>query len=248
MKLTAIIIAKNEENMIADCLETVSFCDEIIVVDSGSTDRTADIAERFGAKVVKRLNANFSELRNGGLMRAKGEWILYIDADERVSSELKTAILHAVQTEKEYAAFKIERKNFYLGNNPWPKIELLERLFRKNKLKKWYGELHESPQVEGEIGSLTGFLLHYTHRDLTQMLQKTIIWSKTEAQLRFEAHHPKMTWWRFPRVMLSAFLDSYIQQKGIKAGTVGLIESYYQAFSAFVTYARLWEMQNSKSL
>ena len=143
-------------------------------------------------------------------------------------------------------AYKISRQNFYLGNHPWPKIEKLERLFEKSSLTEWYGTLHESPKVEGKIGDMDGLLLHYTHRDLSSMLAKTIIWSDAEARLRFDAHHPPMTWWRFPRVMLTAFWDSYIKQQGFKAGSMGLIESLYQAFSIFVTYAKLWELQQKK--
>ena len=75
------------------------------------------------------------------------------------------------------------------------------------------------------------------------MLNKTIEWSETEANLRFSNNHPKMSWWRFPRVMFSAFFNSYLKQGGYKAGTVGIIESIYQAFSIFITYAKLWEKQ-----
>ena len=78
------------------------------------------------------------------------------------------------------------------------------------------------------------------------MLDKTIEWSKVEAETRFQMNHPKMTWWRFPRVMITAFLDSYFRQGGYKIGVAGLIESVYQAFSIFVTYARLWELQQKK--
>src|SRR6266496_5053035 len=92
MKLSAIIIAKNEENMIADALDSVAFCDEQIVIDNGSTDRTADIAKHFGAKVISADKHDFSKLRNLGLEKAKGEWILYVDADERVSPALQDSI------------------------------------------------------------------------------------------------------------------------------------------------------------
>ena len=76
------------------------------------------------------------------------------------------------------------------------------------------------------------------------MVNKTLAWSKIDAELRFKSGHPRMTWWRFPRVMLTAFFDSYIKQGGWKVGTIGLIESLYQSYSIFITYARLWEMQN----
>jgi hypothetical protein len=113
-------------------------------------------------------------------------------------------------------------------------------------LVEWYGQLHESPKIKGEVGELDEFIIHYTHDDLSSMVKKTNTWSDVEAETRIHIHHPKMTWWRFPRVMLSAFWDSYIRQSGWKAGTAGFIESIYQSFSIFITYAKLWELQNEK--
>jgi len=246
MRISAIVITKNAENLIADCFDSLSFCKEIIVVDNKSEDRTREIAEKMGAKVIEHSSDDFSEMRNMGMRKAMGEWLLYIDADERVTPELASNIKYHVSKGKSEAAFKIKRKNFYFGNHEWPYIEKLERFFRKDHLESWYGKLHETPKIKGKIGELDGYILHYTHRDLRSMLAKTIKWSKTEAELRYKSGHPKMTWWRFPRVMLTAFFDSYIRQNGWKVGVVGLIESMYQSFSIFVTYARLWEMQQTK--
>lgn len=250
-KISAIVVAKNEENMIADCLDSLSFCDEVIVIDNGSEDRTEDIAKRMGAKVFVLETDDFSKLRNFGLKKSKGDWVLYVDADERISDELKKSIKHLIANSdrvQQLNGYFLKRKNFYLGpskKNEWPYIEKTQRLFRRSSLKEWEGKLHESPIVIGEIGEIgEGFLLHYTHRDLASMLAKTIEWSKIEAELRFAASHPKVTWWRLFRVMLTVFLDYYIKQGGWKVGTVGIIESVYQAFSMFITYARLWEMQN----
>lgn len=245
MKLSVIIIAKDAEEQIADAIESVrELADEVIVVDNGSTDRTREIAQYLKAKIIKHETRNFSELRNAGLKNATGDWIFYIDTDERITELLRENIKSGIRNqESEIAAYKIKRKNFYLGNHEWPYIERMERLFKRSKLKGWKGKLHESPIIEGQVRELEGFLLHYTHRDLSSMIQKTIEWSQIEAELRFKAGHPKMTWWRFIRVMLTAFFDSYIRQGGWKIGTVGLIESIYQAFSIFITYARLWEIQ-----
>lgn len=249
-KLSAIILTKNSENLIADCIESVrQLADEIIIIDDNSTDRTVDLGRRLGARVETSNSSvkNFSEKRNFGLKKAKNKWVFYIDADERASKELKQSILQIINDPCPiYRAYKVLRKNFYLGNHEWPFIESLERLFDKSSLKGWRGEVHETPIIEGKIGELNGFLLHYTHANLTSMVNKTLVWSEIEARLRFSAHHPVMTWWRFPRVMFTAFYDSYIRQKGYKAGTAGLIESVYQAFSIFITYARLWEMQQKK--
>jgi glycosyltransferase involved in cell wall biosynthesis len=247
--ISAVILTKNAEAMIADCIDSVSFCDEIIVIDDYSTDRTAELAKHLGASVYPYTSESFAKRRNLGLSKAKGRWILYLDVDERVSPELKKGIQSVLNRKKDiYSAYRLNRKNFYLGNHEWPTMEKLERLFKKSKLEEWYGDLHESPRVNGDIGDLTeGYIKHYTHRDLTSMLDKTIQWSKIEAELRFSAHHPQMSWWRFFRVFMTGFYDSYIRQKGYKVGTAGLIESIFQAFSMFITYARLWEMQQNKN-
>jgi len=250
MNISAIVIVKNGQDLIGDCLDSLAFCDEIIVVDGGSQDKTAEIAEKKKAKVFKHEMQDFSESRNFGLEKTEGNWVLYVDVDERVTPELATSIKRKIVTDVNsgISAYRVLRKNYYLGENPWPYIEKLERLFKKDKLKGWQGKLHESPIVEGKVSELEGFLLHYTHRDLTSMVNKTLEWSKIEAELRFQSNHPKMTWWRFPRVMITAFLDSYIKQGGYKVGTMGLIESVYQSFSMFITYARLWEMQKKRDL
>ena len=255
MKLSVIIIAKNAEDHIVDAIESVKeVADEVIVVDNDSTDRTREIAEYLKAKVYTLEGLNFAKLRNLGLEKARGDWVIYIDTDERVTSELISNIkyfgrLSAGQISNinnEIAAFKVKRKNFYFGNHEWPYIEKLERLFKRSVLNGWRGELHESPEFTGRVAQIEGFLLHYTHRNLSSMLQKTIEWSKIEAELRLKSGHSKMTWWRFFRVMLTAFFDSYVRQEGWRAGTIGIMESMYQAFSMFITYARLWEMQNVK--
>lgn len=243
-KLSAVIIVRNGENIIADCIDSLSFCDEVVVVNNDSTDRTEEVVRMLKGEVYKFSSENFADLRNFGLKKAKNDWILYVDADERVSKELATSIKEIISKNSNiYSSYNIKRKNFYFKNVEWPCVESIQRLFKKNSLKKWTGKIHESPVAEGKVGDLDGDLIHFTHNDLSSMLEKTIEWSKIEADLRHRANHPKMTWWRFPRVILTAFFNSYIKQKGYKTGTAGLIESMYQSFSMFITYARLWEIQ-----
>lgn len=247
MKLSVIIITKNEEKMIADCLDSLTFCDEVIVVDGESEDRTIEIAKKMGALVYTRPFTDFATARNFGFTKARGDWVLYVDADERVGKDLRAGIQQELaKDDKTIGAYVLKRRNYYLGDHEWPYVEKMERVFRKERFQGWYGKLHESPRFEGEKAYLEGFLLHYTHRDLGSMLEKTIIWSTAEAKLRFDAAHPHVSWWRFPRVMITSFLHSYIGEKGYKAGTAGIVESMYQAFSMFVTYAKLWEMQKEK--
>lgn len=245
--LSVVIITKNEERNIKDCINSVLFSDEIIVVDSESTDKTVEIAKKCSdrVKVFTHKFKDFSTLRDFAQSKASGKWILFVDADERVSQELKTNIINVINN-GEFSTFKIKRKNFYFGNYEWPTIEKLERLFLKEKLKGWYGLLHESPRFEGNLGELNGFLNHYTHRTLSEMVEKTNEWSEIESEILFSANHPKMVWWRFLRIILTKFWDSFFKQKGYKLGTVGLIESIFQAFSYFIVYAKLWEKQQVK--
>ena len=246
-KVTGIVIAKNEEDMIGECLDSLSFCDQIIVVDTGSTDATSEIAKKKGAKVFDFVSDNFSKIREFGASKARSSWILYVDADERVSKNLQKEIEEVIEkTKSEFSAYRVTRRNFYLGKHEWPMSEKLERLFKRSALIGWEGELHESARVNGKVGDLTGELFHYTHRTLSSMVEKTNIWSEKEARFRFKASHPQMSWWRFPRVMGTAWYDSYIKQSGWKAGTMGIVESIYQMFSMFITYAKLWEMQQKK--
>ncbi len=242
MKISAIVIAKNEASRIVKCLSSLAWADEIIVVDNGSTDTTREVANKKGAIVVSAGDTrDFAGLRNIGKEKAHGEWLLYIDADEVVTPQLSKEIQNVTRPPVSYA---IHRKNFYLGQ-PWPFEEKILRLFHTSALKEWYGELHESPRVEGEVGALRAPLLHDTHRTLEEMIAKTNEWSRVEAMLRLRSGHPPVAGWRFIRVMLPAFFDSFIRQGGWRAGVAGWIESIYQSFSIFITYAKLWELQNS---
>ncbi len=246
--ISAVIITKNEEKDIADCIKTLPFVKEIIVVDNGSTDKTVDKAKSLGAKVVVSGTLDFSYLRNLGREKAENEWLFYIDADERVTPQLKEYLVEAVKNiGGKYCAYAVRRKNYYLGVE-WPNEEKMVRLVRKKDLLGWYGSLHETPQVLGGIADIKeGILLHFTHNDISEMVEKTNQWSNLEAQLRYKSNHPKMTPWRFFRVMSTAFIKSYVTDGGYKVGTTGLIESIYQSFSIFITYAKLWEKQKAIS-
>ena len=123
----------------------------------------------------------------------------------------------------------------------WPDYVL--RLIKKEALAKWHGDLHEQPEIKGEIGKLKEPFVHITHRSLTEMVDKTNEWSEIEAKLLLQAGHPQMTWWRFFSVAMREFWKRGILEMGFRDGTVGVIEIIYQIFSRMVTYAKLWEMQ-----
>lgn len=247
-KLTAIIIAKNEDVRIGKCLASVAFADEIVVVDNSSTDTTADIARRAGAKIFEATEKDFSSVRELGLREATGKWVLYVDADEEVKDQLQSEISKVIRSHKngDPTAYFVRRDTYYFGYH-WPYRDMVERLFLKTALKGWHGRLHETPVYTGGTAVLSHALIHRTHRTLEDMLEKTNDWSEIEAKLRLEAHHPAVTWWRLLRVMFTGFTRSYMDQRGWRAGTVGWIESIYQAYSMFITYAKLWELQQKKN-
>ena len=248
--ISVLIITKNDEEVIADCIRSVKdLADEIIVVDGGSEDRTAEVAEKLGAKVVKNKFKNFSDQRNLAATFAHEPWIFYVDSDEQATEqfirEVKLKISEAERSSN-VSGFYIRRKTYFYGKD-WGFVDSVERIFKKDKLKGWKGIVHETPQVDGELKTINEPILHYTHRNLEQMVEKTNEWSDFEAELRLKANHPEMSAWRFGRVILTAFLVSYFKEGGYKNGTAGIIEAIYQAFSMFITYAKLWEKQRGKS-
>ena len=259
MRISAVILTKNEEAMIEDCLKSLSWCDEIVVIDDYSEDRTLEIVKNYAdnnrdgkLKIYQRhLDNDFAQQRNYGLERASGEWVLFVDADERVTKELKEEIQKQISlSNQSFAAFDIPRRNIRLGGREmrfggwWP--DYVTRLFRKKDLGEWYGEVHESPRVQGKIGKLGNPFLHFG-RDLSLIVQKTIEWSEIEADLLFRVHHPPVTWWRLLKVWLVEFWRRFIFLQGFRDGVSGLIEAIYQSFSRFITYVRLWERQNEKN-
>lgn len=246
--LTAIVIAKDEEKMLPGCLETLDWVDEILVVDNGSIDNTAKIAKKYKAKIIdlkRKEKPNFSEARNRGLKEAKTDWVFYIDADERVSRELRAEILEVLENANTNV-YAIPRKNFifgrefkYTGQSP----DYVKRLFRRTKLKKWEGLLHEEPVFEGNLGHLKSKLVHEKHESLSEMVEKTNRWSEIEAKLMYDAGHPPMNVMRFVSAMAREAWLRMIRQRAFLDGPEGIIYAIYQVFSRFTSYAKLWEMQ-----
>lgn len=249
IEISAIVIAKNEEEKIKNCLKSLSWCSETIVVDSGSIDKTIEISERLGARIVKTSKETFSDWRNVGLKKALGEWVFYLDADERVEPSLKREIIKKIKLGG-YDWYAIPRKNIILGrvmtHGGWYP-DYVKRLFRKNLLKGWKGDLHEEPVVRGKMGYLQNDIMHIKHANLSEMVEKTNKWSELEAKLLNNSGHPKMSWWRFLRVMGTELFSRLIVKRGFLDGGEGIIYSFYQSWSRFLSYAKLWEIQLKKT-
>lgn len=248
--LSVIVIAKNEEDWITNCLESIKWADEIIVVDNGSTDQTINLAKKYTDKILTFEGQDFALLRNKAIEKALGDWVLYVDADERVLEPLKEEIKQLTQTDK-CSAYAISRRNIIFGQEKkygpfWP--DWVIRLVKKKDFKNWVGKVHEYVTFDGELGYSKNSLLHLTHRNLDQIVLKSLDWSKIDAKLRLEAKHPKMSTWRFLRILGGELFNQGIRRKGFFAGTIGTIDALLQTFSLLMTYIRLWEIQQPKPI
>ena len=128
----------------------------------------------------------------------------------------------------------------------WP--DWVIRLLKKDQFEEWIGKVHEYPKFKGNLGYTKNSLIHLTHRNIDQVVLKSLEWSKIDAQLRYDANHPKMSGWRFIRIFISEVFNQGILRKGFFGGTAGVIDSVLQTFSMFITYVRLWQLQQSKPI
>lgn len=241
--LTVIVPTLNEEAMLAGCLASVGFADEILVVDSFSTDRTPEIARAAGARFLQNRFVDFSTQKNWAIERAAHEWILQVDADERVTATLRDAIGTLLREGPTHAAYRIARINYFLGrrmrHTGWGRDGVV-RLFRRTA--RFRGEVHEEIEAGGTTGVLGGALEHYSFRSFAQYLGKIQAYSAFgAARLQREGRragpvqvvlHP-----------LAYFLKAYVLRLGVLDGMHGLVLSLLGATTVYLKYARLWELQ-----
>ena len=236
--------------MIKACLESVKWADEIIIVDNDSTDSTLEIAKKYTDKLIKFEGQDFAALRNRAMEETKGDWALYVDADERVLEPLKEEILKLISYDN-CSAYAISRKNIIFGQEvsygPYKKDWVI-RLFKKSEFEKWIGKVHETPHFKGKLGYSNNSFLHLTHRSLDQIVLKSLQWSNIDARLRLESNHPRMSGWRFLRIFITEIWSQGIVRKGFFNGDIGIMDSLLQAFSLYMTYVRLWELQQKEPL
>ena len=247
--ISALVLVKNEEESINGCLKQLSFVDEIIVLDQDSQDKTCDIARKYTYKIFSTNGLAFDKNRELLASYAKCNWLLYIDADERLTTTGITEIKKTISQDT-FDAYYFPRRNYILGKflkhgGWWP--DYTPRLFKKNKLKGWFGQVHESPRVEGELSYLKEPINHYTARSVSAMLAKTTIWARIEAKLYFQAKHSKVTIFKVVKAFFSEFLSRYIIKLGFLDGRIGLVEAIYQAYHRCAVLIYLWELQTDAS-
>ncbi|HUK37013.1 MAG TPA: glycosyltransferase family 2 protein [Vicinamibacterales bacterium] len=239
------IITKNEAADIADALASVDWADERIVVDSCSTDDTAAIAGRHGARVVAREWAGYVAQKNYAASLARNDWILSLDADERVTPELARNIQQTLRTEPADRGYRMPRVTFYLGRwirtTDWYPDDQL-RLYDR-RAAKWSGRyVHEGVSVKGSVGRLRGELEHYAYRDMAEHLATIDHYTTLAAKQMFEEGRRAGTW-ELAILPQLAFIRNYLLKSGFRDGHVGLVISALNKYYVFLKFAKLRELQ-----
>jgi glycosyltransferase involved in cell wall biosynthesis len=244
-KLSVTVITKNEAQDIGGALASVRFADEIVVVDSHSTDATVAIARQATDRVIVRDWPGYIDQKNYAASIASHDWILSLDADERVTPELADDIRRVLSADPRDAAFRMPRVTFHLGrwirSTDWyPDFQT--RLYDRRRAR-WSGRyVHEAVTVDGTIGRLAGELQHYAYRDIADHLETIDRYTTLAAQQMYEsgrragllqlAGHPPL-----------AFLRNCVARGGFRDGSVGLIISALNSYYVFLKFAKLWELQ-----
>lgn len=243
--LSVIIITKNEAHDIADCLESVRWADEIIVVDSGSTDDTVAICQAYTDKVKVTDWQGFGVQKNRALAMATCDWVLSIDADERVTPQLKLAIQNAIEASSQTVAFSLPRLSSYCGKviryGDW-RNDRVVRLFKRNTAQFSDSKVHESLQVSGSIAALHTPLIHYAFKDRAEVIAKMQQYSTLGAIQHFQAgkraSQSTALWhgaWTFIR--------GYILRCGFLDGAAGLQLALSNAKGCYYRYVKLAMMK-----
>ena len=247
--LSALVITLNEERNVADCLASASFADEIIVVDSGSADRTCEIARRMGAKVYRNPWPGYGPQKNFGMEKATGDWILIVDADERVTPELREEItrLLAAPEEPSFAAFTVPRRNHEYGRwiargGAYPDRQM--RLLRRGKGAYNDVEVHENLIVDGAIGELRCPLLHFSDRSISDRVTKIDRYSTLSAKERAKRGIPRVGGSHLLLHPAATFWKIYIMKRGFRDGVPGYLHAVMAAYQTFLKYCKLREMRS----
>ncbi len=245
--ISTIIIAKNEEKNIERALKSVSWCDEILVIDDDSTDKTEIIAKNNGAKIIqKSLENNFSKARNFALMQAEHEWVLFLDADEEVSKSLAFEIQNSLKTSL-IDAYEITRLDYLWGRQLkyGDARAVLLRLARKNT-GVWKGAVHENWVINGKIGKLKNPLIHYPHPSVAEFLQDINTYTSIRAMELYN-QGIKASFLSVLFHMKTKFYQNYIFRGGFRDGLPGLIHAMIMSFHAFLVRGKLWLLWQKKS-
>jgi glycosyltransferase involved in cell wall biosynthesis len=248
MKLSVVIITLNEEDRLKDALESCrDIADEIVVVDSFSTDRTVEIAQQYGATIYKKKFSDYGSQKNFALDKAQHPWVLNLDADERVSDQLKKEIQTLKQQPENtipVEGFLIKRKTFYLHrwikHSGWYPDRKL-RLFRKDK-SHWHGRIHEGLTLDGKTAKLEGDILHFTYRNITDHIKRLNRYSQMQAE-DIAAKKKKLLLLRAILLPPVTFIRFYLWKLGILDGFPGLVIALVSSWATAMKYLKALELK-----
>jgi len=251
LPISVAIITRNEERNLRDCLRSISFATDIVVVDSGSTDRTIEIAKEFGCRVFIEEWKGYSQQKNSAVKKCLNDWVLIIDADERVLPQLIPEILEKIKDNR-YNGFYIPRKNFFLGkwikySGWWPDYTL--RLFKKDLSFIEQRAVHEKVIVEGPTGYLKNPLEHYTYRTISDYIKKMENYSTLSVE-EMLSKNPQPSFISLILKMtlspLFTFLKMFFFRQGFRDKVRGLMLAVFYSFYTFLKYAKTWEFKEQK--
>ena len=249
LPLTVALITYNEEKNLPKTLDkVVDIASEIVILDSFSTDKTKDIALSYGAKFFQEKWKGFRDQKNSLIKKCSQEWILFLDADEVLSDELKSSIVKELKNPKA-DGYILNRKTFYSGkflNFTWQPDKKL-RLVKKNANPRWEGgNIHEYLVIDGKVKELKGYLYHYTYKDIEEHFQKALKYSKISA-IEMYKRGKRFKLYKLIFNPIWAFTKEYIFHLGFLDGIRGLTVATSYLFSTFLKYIFLWELENKEN-
>jgi len=246
-RISAIVITRNEEKHIGDCLQSLSFADEIVLVDSNSEDQTIPIARKYTQKIFNVEWKGFGETKQFALENASHDWILWIDADERISTELASEIKFTLENDPPFSGYRMPRKAFFLGrwmrHGGWYPGYVV-RLFRRDKGRFDSASVHERLHVDGSIGTLHAPILHYTDDSIHHYYEKFNRYTTLAAEelIKHGKHYSLLDLLFRPVFM---FLKMYLFKAGFLDGVEGFQLAVFSSNYVFTKYAKLRELSQA---
>ena len=240
-KITAIIPTLNEEIHITEAIKSVSFADEIIVIDSFSTDKTLEIAEKMDVKIIKRKFDDFSSQKNFAISHASNPWIYILDADERVTPQVEKEILEAVKNPQDHVGFYVRRSFYFAGKNinyGGCQRDKVVRLFLKDSCK-YQGIVHETIFSDGEFGFFKNKIEHYSYKNYDHYISKMNHYGALRGKEFFEKGR-KVNLYHFLIKPPARFVIHYFIRLGFLDGFPGFVFAKAQAYGVYVRYIKLW--------
>lgn len=258
--ISAVILTKNEEGNIIKCLESLFWCDEIIIIDDFSEDRTTEKIMNYESGIrdinkykifQRRLNNDFAGQRNFGLKKAQGDWVIFVDADEIVTDLLKNEVIEVTQkraTTQSYNGYYIRRDDYFMGR--WlmygesASVKFL-RLAKKNS-GKWEGVVHEKWAVSGNIKTLANPILHYPHPTISSFIKKINLYSNIVAQ-SWKEQGREIESWEIVIYPFGKFIQNYFIRLALLDGIPGLILTMIMSLHSFLARSKYWLMTHQKN-